>query len=111
MAATDLRGGGKSETPHQRIAFFKKKPEPVNLKIETPDKQNASFEAGIRIRMSDEDPGYPAMLLAHSMFGGSLGSPLPHPLPNAEGVSYSGSFRFTAPAQREGPPFSASASI
>jgi zinc protease len=108
-AATDLLGGWTSASPYQRIATSYKKPEPVNLKIETPDKQNASFEAGIRIRMSDEDPDYPAMLLANSMFGGSLGSRMPNRIRNVEGLSYSVSSRLIAPAQGDGALFSASA--
>ena len=44
----------------------------MNLKIETPDKQNATFDAGLRLPMSDTDPDYPAMVLANYMFGGSI---------------------------------------
>jgi zinc protease len=108
-AATELLGGWSSEQPYQRIANSYKKPEPVNLKIETPDKQNASFEAGIRFRMSDEDPDYPAMVLANYMFGGSLGSRMPNRIRNVEGLSYSVSSRLTVPAQGDGALFSSSA--
>jgi zinc protease len=108
-AATDLLGGWTRARPYQRIANSYKKPEPVNLKIETPDKQNASFEAGIRFRMSDEDPDYPAMLLANYMFGGSLGSRMPNRIRNVEGLSYSVSSRLTVPAQGDGALFSSSA--
>ena len=108
-AAADLLAGWTSASPYQRIATSYKKSEPVNLKIETPDKQNASFEAGIRFRMSDEDPDYPAMLLANYMFGGSLGSRMPNRIRNVEGLSYSVSSRLTAPAQGDGALFSASA--
>ena len=81
----------------------------MNLKIETPDKENAMFEAGIRIRMSDDDPDYPAMLLANSMFGGSLGSRMPNRIRNVEGLSYSVGSRFTAPSRGDGALFSGSA--
>jgi zinc protease len=107
--ATELLGGWTSASPYQRIANSYKKPQPVNLKIETPDKQNASFEAGIRFRMSDEDPDYPAMVLANYMFGGSLGSRMPNRIRNVEGLSYSVSSRLTAPAQGDGALFSSSA--
>jgi zinc protease len=108
-AAAELLGGWRSASPYQRIANSYQKPQPVNLKIETPDKQNASFEAGIRFRMSDEDPDYPAMLLANYMFGGSLGSRMPNRIRNVEGLSYSVSSRLTAPAQGDGALFSSSA--
>jgi zinc protease len=108
-AAADLLGGWTSASPYRRIANSYKKPEPVNLKIETPDKQNASFEAGIRFRMSDEDPDYPAMVLANYMFGGSLGSRMPNRIRNVEGLSYSVSSRLTVPAEGDGALFSSSA--
>ncbi len=108
-AATELLAGWTSASPYQRVANSYKKPAPVNLKIETPDKQNASFEAGIPIRMSDNDPDYPAMVLANYMFGGSLGSRMPNRIRNVEGLSYGVSSRLTAPAEGDGALFSASA--
>jgi len=51
-----------------------KKVAPINQKIETPDKANAQFEAGVRFQMSEDDPDYPAMLLAGYMFGGPITS-------------------------------------
>ena len=108
-AAADLLGGWTSASPYRRIANSYQKPQAVNLKIETPDKQNASFEAGIRIRMSDEDPDYPAMILANYMFGGSLGSRMPNRIRNVEGLSYSVSSRLTVPAEGDAALFSSSA--
>ena len=37
----------------------------MNRKIETPDKQNAVFLAGMQAKMSDSDPDYPSMLIAN----------------------------------------------
>jgi len=108
-AAADLLGGWSSASSYRRIATPYLKPQSVNLKIETPDKQNASFEAGIRIRMSDEDPDYPALLLANYMFGGSLGSRMPNRIRNVEGLSYGVSSRLTVPAEGDGALFSSSA--
>ena len=108
-AAADLLGGWPGASSYRRIATPYLKPQPVNLKIETPDKQNASFEAGIRIRMSDEDPDYPALVLANYMFGGSLGSRMPNRIRNVEGLSYGVSSRLTVPAEGDGALFSSSA--
>ena len=108
-AAAELLGGWTSASPYQRLATPYQKAEPVNLKMETPDKQNAIFEAGMRIRMSDEDPDYPAMMLANYMFGGSLGSRMPNRIRNVEGLSYSVGSRFTVPAKGEGALFAGSA--
>ena len=107
--AADLLGDWKSAVPYQILTTPYKKVESVNLKIETPDKQNAYFEAGLRIRMSDEDPDYPAMLLANFMFGGSLGSRMPNRIRNVEGLSYSVSSRFVAPTAGDAALFIASA--
>jgi len=108
-AAGELLGEWRSASPYQRIANSYQKRQPVNLKIESPDKQYASFEAGIRFRMSDEDPDYPAMVLANYMFGGSLGSRMPNRIRNVEGLSYSVSSRFVAPAAGDAAQFTASA--
>jgi zinc protease len=83
-AAADLAGGGAPA--YQRIANSTKKLEPVNLKIETPDKQNASFEAGIRFRMSDEDPitlPWCSPLYVRRV----AGSRVPNRIRNVEGLS------------------------
>jgi len=107
--AAELLGGWTSASPYQRLTTTHKKVEPANLKIETPDKENATFQAGVPIRMADEDPDYPAMLLANSMFGGSLGSRMPNRIRNVEGLSYSVGSRFAVPAKGDGALFSASA--
>ncbi len=108
-AAVELLGGWTSAVPYRRMATLYRKAPPVNMKIETPDKENATFQAGMRISMSDDDPDYPAMLLANSMFGGTLGSRMPNRIRNVEGLSYSVSSRFSAPSQGNGAQFSGSA--
>jgi zinc protease len=69
---------------------------PVNLKIETPDKQNATFDAALAFIMSDTDPDYPAMVLANYMFGGSITGRAPNRIRNREGLSYGVNSRFLA---------------
>ncbi len=87
-AVKELLGGWKSPTSYRRMNALYKKSEAVNLKIETPDKENSQFEAGVRIPMNDDDPDYPALLLANQMFGGSLGARMPNRIRNVEGLSY-----------------------
>jgi zinc protease len=108
-AAQELLGTWTSSVPFERMAAPYKKAEPVNRTIRTPDKQNAIFEAGMRIRLTDDDPDYPAMLLANQMFGGSLGSRMPNRIRNVEGLSYSVSSRLTVAAHGDGALFSAAA--
>ena len=57
--------------------------------IETPDKANAVFMAGMNFRMQDTDPAYPAFLVADYLLGGSpLESRLAVRLRQKEGLSY-----------------------
>ncbi len=102
-------GKWSSPAPYSRIVSTYQRIAPVNRKIDTPDKTNSTFEAAIRIRMSEKDADYPAMILANHMFGGSLGSRMPNRIRNLEGLSYSVSSRFTAPVEGDAAVFSASA--
>ena len=108
-AATDLLGSWKSTTPYERIVNNYKPVEHINLKIETPDKENAQFSAGFRLRMRDSDPDYPAMVMANYMFGGTITARLPNRVRNREGYSYSVSSSFSAPVEGDAAVFSASA--
>lgn len=108
-AAADLLGKWNSATPYARIIISYQRIAPLNRKIETPDKTNATFEAAIRVKMSEKDADYPAMILANHMFGGSLGSRMPNRIRNLEGLSYSVASRFTAPVEGDAAVFSASA--
>ena len=62
----------ETSTAYQRLISPYKKAEAINEKIETPDKENAQFEAGMRFTLSENDADYPAMVLANYMFGGSI---------------------------------------
>ena len=64
------------------------------------------FVAGELIKMSDEDPDFPAMLLANYMMGGSsLGSRLFHRIRDKEGLSYAVQSQFGAPTKDDGASF------
>jgi zinc protease len=104
----ELFGTWKSPSAYQRVVTAYKKTEPGNLKIETPDKQNATFLAAMQVRMTDEDPDYPAMVLANYMLGGSFSSRLVHRIRDQEGLSYGVRSRFSAPTKEDGGEFSAS---
>ena len=97
-AAADLLGTWSATAPYARIATPYQKPTPVNLKIETPDKQNATFDAALAFAMSDTHADYPAMVLANYMFGGSITGRAPNRIRNQEGLSYGVNSRFAAPA-------------
>jgi zinc protease len=97
-AAAELLGAWTTPVPFDRIVTTYQKTMPVNLKIETPDKQNATFDSGLNVPMSDTDPDYPAMVLANYMFGGSITGRAPNRIRNQEGLSYGVNSRFEAPA-------------
>ncbi|HQR05342.1 MAG TPA: pitrilysin family protein [Gemmatales bacterium] len=59
-------------------------------KINTPDKANAVFVAGLELPMRDDDEEYPALMMANYIFGGSgtLSSRLGDRIRQKEGISY-----------------------
>jgi zinc protease len=84
----------KSPSSFKRIdnPFIPNKTDNVN--IETPDKANSMFFAGMNIKMNDAHPDYPAMLLGNYMLGGGfLNSRLATRIRQKDGLSYGvGSF-------------------
>lgn len=107
--AAELLGSWKSAIPYQRIVTTYKDVQRINTKIETPDKENAQFSTGLRLRMRDTDPDYAAMVMANYMFGGGITARLPDRVRNREGYSYSVSSNFNAPVEGDAAIFSASA--
>jgi zinc protease len=108
-AVGDLLGTWSTPTAWARIQSHYLKTTPSNVKIETPDKQNAQFEAGVRIQMSDSDPDYPAMIIANYMLGGSISGRLPNRIRNQEGLSYGVNSAFTAASEGDAAVLSAAA--
>jgi len=107
--ADETLGNWKSPAPYARILSKAMPVTPINRKIETPDKENAQFSAGLRITMTDTDPDYPAMVVANFMFGGSISARLPDRIRNREGLSYSVSTSFSAPTFGDAAVFAVSA--
>ena len=97
-AAAELFNAWSVPAPYARITTTYRKTAPVNLKIDTPDKQNATFDAALAFAMSDADPDYPAMVLANYMFGGSITGRVSNRIRNQEGLSYGVNSNFSAPA-------------
>jgi zinc protease len=91
--AEELFGDWKSPRPYVRIAPLVADVPPVNDLIETPDKANAVLRAGVLLKLRDDDPDYPALLLGNYILGGSSDSRLVRRIREKEGLSYSvGSF-------------------
>jgi zinc protease len=98
-AAAELLGGWNTSMAYKPIVARFKKAEPINTRIDTPDKANAQFEAGIRVQLSDADPDYPAMLLAGYMFGGPITSRVSDRIRNRDGLSYGANARIAVPVE------------
>jgi zinc protease len=87
--AAELFDGWKSRTPYAYVAEIYKDIAAVNQVIETPDKANAMFVAGMNLNLRDDDPDYPALVLGNYMLGGGfLNSRLAVRIRQKEGISY-----------------------
>jgi zinc protease len=91
--AEDLFGDWKSPQAYARIPLKVSDVKAADELIETPDKANAVLRAGMLLRLRDDDPDYPALLLGNYLLGGSSDSRLVRRIREKEGLSYSvGSF-------------------
>ncbi|MGH9967512.1 MAG: M16 family metallopeptidase [Pyrinomonadaceae bacterium] len=87
--ATDLFGNWKSPKPFSRVPSVYKDVAPVNQSFPAPDKANAFFIAGFNLKIRDDNPDYPALLLGNYMLGGGfLNSRLASRIRQKEGLSY-----------------------
>ncbi len=90
----------KSKTQPQRIASPYQEAKIANKSIETPDKANAFFIAGMNLNIQDTDPDYAALVLGNYMLGGGfLNSRLATRIRQKEGLSYGVGSQLFANAQ------------
>lgn len=69
----------------------------ANQSIETPDKANAFFSARLNLKLRDDYPDYPALVLATDIFGGGfLNSRFLTRIRQKDGISYGGGANVTA---------------
>lgn len=101
----ELFASWKPKSAYTRILNPYRKVAPIDRKIETPDKQNALLVGGELVKISDEHPDYPAMILADYMLGGSTGARLFKRIRDKEGLSYGVQSHFTAPTKDDGGQF------
>lgn len=78
----------KSPRPYQRIPVPYQDITPINQNLETPDKANAVFQAGMNLRLRDDNPDYPALIVGNYLLGGSADSRLWRRIREQEGLSY-----------------------
>lgn len=87
--AIELFGDWRSPKPYQRIASRYHEAPPLKRVIETPDKANASYRAGMNLRLRDDSPDYAALVLANRLLGEGSDSRLVQRIREREGISYS----------------------
>ena len=85
----ELFGSWKSKTPYVRIVSKYSDYAVVNKSFETPDKANAIFYAYQPMKMLDEDPDYPALLMATNVLASGTKNRVYDRLREKEGLSYS----------------------
>jgi zinc protease len=88
----------QAEQPYERLPkLYFSDVEGGKQQIDTPDKANAFYMAGLAMPMNDQDPDYAAMVIGDSIFGGSaLASRLGDRVRQKEGLSYGVRSHFAA---------------
>ena len=84
-----LFGDWRSAKPHAPVRTHYNGIAARAARLETPDKANAVVLARANLSLNDNDPEYPALLVANNVFGGgSLSSRLGDRLRQKDGLSY-----------------------
>jgi zinc protease len=89
-ALTAMLADWKSQQPYERIRLESTGPaNGETVRVNTPDKANAMFFAGLIMPLSDGDADYPALVIANEVLGGSgFASRLMNRIREKEGLSY-----------------------
>jgi zinc protease len=101
--AAELFGAWKSPAPFTRVPQVYQDVAALQNAIETPDKASAYFIAGQNLKLGDDDPDYPALVLGNYMLGVSDTSRLWVRIREKGGLSYGvGSQLFASPLDKAG---------
>lgn len=85
----ELFGGWRTPHPFARVAARYFERPPFDNLLETPDKANAVLRGGLDLKMRDDHPDFPALVLANYLLGGSSTARVPARVREKEGLSYS----------------------
>jgi zinc protease len=105
----ELLGSWKSASPYKRLPAAYFDVAATSKSFETPDKANAAMAAGMNLKLRDDHPDYPALVLGHYILGSGMNSRLFQRIRQKEGLSYGVGAGFSASALDESGGFSASA--
>ncbi len=104
---TELFSSWKSPKPYARVTQKFAAVGPRTESIQTPDKANANWEAALKIKMTDADADYPAMVLGTYILGGGVGSRLMTRIRGKEGLSFRIGAAFSARTEDDDARFTA----
>ncbi len=105
----ELFGGWKSPAPYERIpARYFDRPG-TDADIRTPDKANAVLRIGANLKLRDDHPDFPALVLGNYLLGGTSTARLAARVREKEGLSYGINSGFSASQLDESASFSISA--
>jgi len=85
----ELLGDWRNPRPFVRVPARYFDSDPVAREFRTPDKANAVLRGGLNVKMRDDDPDFPAMVLANYLLGGTSTARLAARVREKEGLSYS----------------------
>jgi zinc protease len=101
----ELFGDWKTPQPYERVRLRHFDRPAADKEVVTPDKANAVLRAGINVKLRDDHPDFPALVLANYLLGGSSTARLPDRVREKEGLSYSTFTSFNASAFDEAASF------
>jgi zinc protease len=105
----ELFGGWKTPQPFERVASLYFDRPAFENELVLPDKANAVLRAGLNLKMRDDHPDFPALVLANHLLGGSSTARLPARVREKEGLSYSTTTSFSSSPFDEAASFHVSA--
>jgi zinc protease len=105
----ELLGSWRSPAPFRRVPsqYFEVAARPQSF--ETPDKTNAAMAVGMNLKLRDDHPDYPALVLGSYILGSGMNSRLFQRIRQKEGLSYGVGANFGVSALDESGSFQASA--
>jgi zinc protease len=108
-AVDELFGTWVTPSPFQRVpSRYFDKPALEN-EVVTPDKANAALRGGLNVRMRDDHPDFPALIIANQLLGGASTGRVPARVREKEGLSYSIYTSFSSSSLDESSAFRVSA--
>ena len=86
--ANELFGNWATPSPYARVPDPYRATTPTAIRLETPDKANATLLGQLALPMNDASADYAAMLIANQILGASSESRIPDRIREKEGLSY-----------------------